>query len=92
MTARSLCLNRDLSTVDRFLSAVESACNGAGTQRIVVDLSDITFCDVAGLRVLTKAVEAATTAGSRVTYVGTPALIRRLAGIIGLEAVFDGRP
>ena len=56
-----------------------------GVSAIILDLRDLTFIDLSGLRALVQARERARTTRHRVILVGADASARRLFGITGTE-------
>lgn len=65
-----------------------SALISAGHTRIVVDLTELLFCDAPGLRTLEKAARRAALCGGWVRLAGTRAPIRRIIRIAKLTQLF----
>ena len=72
----------DLATVPSLRGALEPALQGGG--RVVVDCSELTFADSAGVMAL---VDASRTLGERGTLVlrSPKPLVRRVVGVLGLD-------
>jgi anti-anti-sigma factor len=64
----------------------EGVATGAG--RILVDCTDLSFCDSTGLNVLLRGRLAAREAGSRVELAALQPPVARMFGITGADAVF----
>ncbi len=75
----------DLNTVGLFQAAADAACRNGGSKELVVDISGVTFCDVAGLRGLIDARQSARSIGWTLTYSGPTPFVRRLAKLVGLQ-------
>lgn len=73
-------VNRVASLSTDFLEASGSAPSG-----IVVDLSEVTFCDVACLRVLANVARRADETGTWLRLAGASSMVRRLLQITGLD-------
>lgn len=58
---------------------------------LVVDLSELKFCDSSGITALIAVLNHATAAGSRMVLVAVPADVGRLLHMTGLDQVFDIR-
>jgi anti-sigma B factor antagonist len=72
----------DLATMAAFEQALEG---GIGTGRdLVIDLSDLTFIDAAGLRALAAAAHRVTRDGRRLHLVGPQRNLGRLLRLVGL--------
>jgi anti-anti-sigma factor len=63
-------------------SLLDAAFTGADATSIVVDLSEMTFCDGAGLRVLEQARQRF---GPRLRVTGASPLVRRLATVLDMD-------
>jgi anti-anti-sigma factor len=75
----------DLATAPQ-LNAAFGSVNGLGVE---VDLSEMTFCDASGLRVLERAHDRL---GARLRVTGASPLVRRLAGILDMEWLAEDGP
>jgi len=75
----------DLATAPQLDAALGSA-NGLGVE---VDLSEMTFCDGSGLRVLERAHDRL---GARLRVTGASPFMRRLAGILDMEWLAGDAP
>ncbi|MEO3750304.1 STAS domain-containing protein [Streptomyces sp. B6B3] len=64
------------------------ACVADGVARIVIDLSDLEFCDSTGLNVLLTTRIAAQAAGGEVHLAGMRPIVARVLEITGAGAVF----
>lgn len=60
----------------RELCDVVCALVRAGHQHVVIDLTDLAFCDLGGFRALVDADEMLRRAGARLTVAGAPTLLR----------------
>jgi anti-sigma B factor antagonist len=65
-------------------------CLEDGGQRLVVDLTDVTFLDCAGLSVLVTVHNRAHAAGGWLRLANPPRQVRRLIGIAGLDSILNG--
>jgi anti-anti-sigma factor len=63
------------------------ACHPAGL--VIVDLRRLSFMDVAGLRVLLTARQAALERGRRLAFVRGPRAVQRLFSLVGVEQGLD---
>lgn len=64
------------------------AAIGAGSGRVLVDLSDVAFMDSSGLNVLVGALRAARAAGGDIHLCGPCSAVRRLIELGGLDRIF----
>jgi anti-sigma B factor antagonist len=76
----------DVANVDELLQAVRS-CTDPDHTTLVVDMSETTFCDSAGVNELVKAHRRAAEAGGEVRLVVSAASVMRLLAIIGVDRV-----
>jgi anti-sigma B factor antagonist len=58
---------------------------------VVLDLSGVTFIDVAGVGILVRVHEEAARRGWRLTRASVPALVARVMRLTGLDHQFDFR-
>jgi anti-sigma B factor antagonist len=86
----SLAGELDIATVPQ-LSDLVDAVGCDGHRWIVLDLTDLTFCDVRGLTALLGAHRSVTSAGGHLTIVGASPLIGRMFALTGLSEVVDLR-
>lgn len=65
-----------------------------GAPDVSLDLTQVTFCDVQGVRALLKATETMRARGRRLVLRHTPASLRRLIGLLGLDSrlLLDDEP
>jgi anti-sigma B factor antagonist len=80
----------DLATEDGLPDLVRGL-DGNGSHEVVLDLTDLTFCDACGLRALLNARRVVQAAGGRLILTGVPPLTRRLLAVTCLSEVFDLR-
>jgi anti-anti-sigma factor len=81
----------DLATVADFEDALDKAIAVDGTPRVVVDFSEVSFCDSTGLAVLDRAYEQAAQRGITLQLVKPQRGVRRLLEIAGmLEGLTGG--
>jgi anti-sigma B factor antagonist len=73
----------DLITVDRLEQALQEVVTEQHPS-IVVDFTDVTFCDSSGLAVLDRAYAAAVARGGRFRVVNVRPVIRRILELTGL--------
>ena len=73
----------DIATVDALDLALERAMD-AGSD-LVVDLSDLTFIDIGGLRTLAAAVDRMTDDGRSMRLASPRPHLRRIIGLLGWE-------
>ena len=66
--------------------SLDAAFAGVDGARVAVDLSEMTFCDAAGLRVLELA---HVRLGPRLQVTGAQSLVRRLARLLDLPWIVD---
>jgi anti-sigma B factor antagonist len=72
-----------LATVDQLRSA--------GLDRVVLDLTRVTFCDARGLAALVALQDRLARGGIRLSVVGTSGHLRRLLAVTGLDRHLDLR-
>ncbi|MER5733958.1 STAS domain-containing protein [Streptomyces sp. NPDC002138] len=70
---------------------VERLALGPG-QSLVIDLSELEFCDSTGISTLLAARHRARSVGADVTLVAVPANTLRILTVVGLDRVFTIRP
>ena len=80
----------DFSTSAGFTRALGDTPFGEGT-RVVIDLSELGYCDSTGITVLINAYQRAQIAGSQLILQGVRPDLMRVFGIVGLEQVFTFR-
>ncbi|WP_250038345.1 STAS domain-containing protein [Paractinoplanes maris] len=74
----------DLATVDDFEAALARATAIDGTPRVIVDLSEVSFCDSSGLAALDRAWERADRRGIALRVTKPQRGVRRLMEIAGM--------
>jgi anti-sigma B factor antagonist len=84
----------DMSTAPRVLDTIDPmyAMDGVGPDAgklIVMDLSQVTFCDARGLAVLVQVAEASRSYGHPVSLQGAPPAITRLLAITGEQDILE---
>jgi len=82
-----LCGELDLSTAPRARAVLDQLCRD-GYVDVMLDLSQLEFFSIAGLRVLLQADEEFRAAGGQLTLVKPPPLVRRVLAITELESAF----
>ncbi|GAB3907700.1 STAS domain-containing protein [Microbispora bryophytorum] len=70
------------------LSTVFGKLSEEGGTRLVVDASELTFCDSMGLRLLLEAHDRAVEAGGFMKLAGVRGVFRRILTVTGLHAAF----
>ncbi|MGC3001958.1 STAS domain-containing protein [Streptomyces sp. G35A] len=80
----------DYTNAPRLRHAAQAAAPPAG-RFLVVDLSELGFCDSSGITALIAVRNHAVAAGSEMVLVAVPATTRRLLHMTGLDQVFDIR-
>ena len=63
------------------------ACMDAGYATLVVDMSETTFCDSAGMKQIVQANRRAVAAGGEVRLVVSDAAVLRILAIIGVDRI-----
>jgi anti-sigma B factor antagonist len=82
----------DVATAD-LLDDVLSLASVMPGDRLIVDVSRLTFVDAAGIRVLVTATNALTAAGGGdIVIRGASGMVRRVIGLTGLDELLDDRP
>jgi anti-sigma B factor antagonist len=76
----------DITTVNELVRVIRS-CTGPAHTTLVVDMSETTFCDSAGVSGLVQAHKRAVAAGGEVRLVIGGASVMRLLAIIGVDRV-----
>lgn len=79
----------DLATAERFWEFLYAVIDTHGPD-VVVDLSDLAFCDAHGLSAFVRAANRAEAAGGRLTLVAPRPLVARVLRITGLDRRFLG--
>ena len=77
----------DLVTAEYARDALDRA--QAQSRSLVCDLSDVSFVDLSGLRVLLDAAEHATLTGRRLTIAHCPAIVPRMLDLLGIQSMLD---
>jgi anti-anti-sigma factor len=86
----AVCGEIDLGTHDELLSTIRAAIGRPGVKRLVVDLSQTSFMDAAGIRALLAGREAAGTADVGYRVVGMAGMVRWVLDVTGvMEALID---
>ena len=80
----------DLVTADHARREIREA--QAAAPRLICDLGDVWFVDIAGLRVLLDAAAHARRSGLRLTVVNSPPLVPRMLRLLGLDGALPLRP
>ncbi|WP_169983358.1 MULTISPECIES: STAS domain-containing protein [unclassified Microbispora] len=70
------------------LRTVFGKLSDEGNTRLVVDASELTFCDSMGLRLLLEAHDRAVEAGGFMKLAGVRGVFRRILTVTGLHAAF----
>jgi anti-sigma B factor antagonist len=78
----------DLYTAPRLHSALTSALAASTPLQLVVDMSDVEFCDSTGMNVLLAAHRRAREAGGDLQLASPRPAIRKILQVTGLESVF----
>ena len=78
----------DLACADLLEQVVEPLLTEP--RRIVVDVSDLTFCDTFGLSALLELCERQAATGGGVRFVNPQPIMRRLCGLLGKESMLVG--
>jgi anti-sigma B factor antagonist len=76
----------DVATAPQ-LSALVNSAFASGARSLELDLSGVTFCDSAGLRVLADAAGQARRAGGTVIVRGSSPMVRRTLHLVGLHSL-----
>ncbi|HEX9855631.1 MAG TPA: STAS domain-containing protein [Acidimicrobiia bacterium] len=79
----------DLAAVDGFEGAIDALTAEAGDRDALLDMADVTFLDSSGLRVLMKAHQRWTDAGSTLTIRNPSSAVSRILEITGLLDKLD---
>jgi anti-sigma B factor antagonist len=84
----------DMATALRLLDALQTTAMSDGTgshatQGIVVDLTQLTFCDVRGLAALVQTHQTFRESGRTVSIRGASSQIRRMLTITGEQGILD---
>ncbi len=83
----------DLATAPDLRTAIDDAIAERGAERIVVDLSDMTFCDSSGIRILLRAMRVSQLHQVDLTMVPAAPSVQRIFLLAGLdEALPFSRP
>jgi anti-sigma B factor antagonist len=80
----------DLSCAEELRAAVARLC-ADGHRDVVLDLTDLCFCDVSGLRAFLSANELLRAAGGHLCVTGASPLLRRVMAITRLTEILDVR-
>src|SRR4051794_35139403 len=76
----------DLSTAGRLCRAIQTAVNGAHRAKVMLDLTELAFCDSTGLRALIGAVREVEVAGGKAALAVTPGgALDRLLELTGVK-------
>ena len=76
----------DLSTAGRLCRAIHAAAGGAHRVRVMIDLTELEFCDSTGLRALIGAVREVEVGGGKAALAVTPGgVLDRLLELTGLR-------
>lgn len=81
----------DLAAVDRVTAATTAALADRPTG-LVLDVSDVTFCDTVGLRVLLSTAAKAREQGCALGLAGPPPALADLLARVGADRVLPGYP
>jgi anti-anti-sigma factor len=77
----------DISTAGELTTVVERECSGQAD--LVVDLSELTFLDCAGLRILLYAHARANSNGCSLRLIPGPTIVSRIFRLTGLDCRFQ---
>jgi anti-anti-sigma factor len=77
----------DIATAHRVAQSLLAVEHEEDVALTVVDLAELTFVDVAGLRALVEAAWRAGRRGRQITFVEARPEIRRTVGLVGLDLV-----
>ncbi len=80
----------DLHTAPRLQEELAESQRG-GSASVVVDLSDVEFCDSTGVNALLAALRDSRGKGGSLCLVSPQAAVRKVLGITGLDRVFTVR-
>src|SRR3954451_6771440 len=76
----------DLSTAGRLCRSIQAAASGAHRTRVMIDLTELEFCDSTGLRALIGAVREIEVSGGKAALAVTPGgALDRLLELTGLS-------
>ena len=81
----------DVETASRFLEALTSSPSGEESREVELDLSELTFLDVAGVRALVRAHDRLTNDGGRVSVRGLDETRLPAARVLGLGRYLGAR-
>ncbi|MFI6208135.1 STAS domain-containing protein [Streptomyces sp. NPDC051041] len=81
----------DHHTAPRLTAALDDVTFDAGT-RLVIDLTELTYCDSTGITVLVTAYNRATAAGASLSLAGVNPDLLRVFHVVGLDQVFTFHP
>jgi|tagenome__1003787_1003787.scaffolds.fasta_scaffold19340464_2 stage II sporulation protein AA (anti-sigma F factor antagonist) len=79
----------DLVTADAAESTAERALEHGWRGSLIVDLSEVSFCDSTGMRALSHISEAARRRGREMVLRGTQPPVRRVLEIAGFDTFFE---
>ncbi|MER6943330.1 STAS domain-containing protein [Nonomuraea sp. NPDC000554] len=82
----------DVAGAPRLQAELDQALSTAGTPNLVVDLTEVPFCDSVGLGVLVAALNHVRHADGRMILVLGPGMISHLLTITNLDRHFETRP
>ncbi len=81
----------DLSNAERFEEAIQLACTDGGDRNVLVDLSELSFIDSTGLRVLIEATRNSRSNGDQLHFRGPSPQVRRILEVTGIfDYLFEG--
>ncbi|MEV0581875.1 STAS domain-containing protein [Nonomuraea sp. NPDC050310] len=79
----------DSSGVPRLRAAIDSACASGTPPHLVLDLTEVPFCDSTGLGLLVSTLKRVRQARGRLVLVLGPGMIARLLTITNLDGHFE---
>jgi anti-sigma B factor antagonist len=79
----------DMSVAPRLRAGVDQALEGPGRPSLVVDLTEVPFCDSVGLSILVGTLTRVREAGGRLILVVSPGMITHLLTITNLDRHFE---
>jgi anti-anti-sigma factor len=77
----------DGSNVREFEAALTDAMNSGGA--VVLDLTDLQFIDVAGVRVLERAANRLSSGGSKLVLASPPAILHRVMEALDIDELIE---
>ncbi|WP_449060941.1 STAS domain-containing protein [Planomonospora algeriensis] len=81
----------DMATAPRFRAAVDQVLEASDRPCVVMDLTEMPFCDSVGLGILVNALTRIRDSRGRLILVPAPGMVTRLLTITGLDRHFEMR-